>query len=311
MEDLQQITIRTMRLFVAIVELGNFSEVARREGIAASSVSRVVQQLESALQTQLLYRNTRAVVPTEAGRLFARYARSMLDQMNEAQWELQQRAREPSGLVRLNAPVVFGQRHIAPWLGELSNRYPQLNIELMQTDEFIDPHRDATDLLFRIGVLGSSTLHARVFATPQYHLAASPAYLAHAPALAQPADLYRHNCLVYRGFAGPQRWFFLDNDRRWQPHTFSGSLTSNNAETLVSAALNGMGMVVFPDWLIGDALKSGALVPVLPQFAVSTTLEPQAIAAIYPNVRRPPLKVRAVIDFFVEKYGSPAYWQYR
>ncbi|MFI8415609.1 LysR substrate-binding domain-containing protein [Serratia sp. NPDC078593] len=310
MENLQQITIRTLKLFVAVIELGNFSEVARRAGIAASSVSRVVQQLENALQTQLLYRNTRAVVPTEAGRLFARYARSVLDNINEAQAELQEREREPSGVVRLNAPVVFGQRHIAPWLSELAARFPALNIELVQTDDFIDPHRDATDLIFRIGVLNDSNFHARVFASPKFYLAASPAYLARSPALRQPSDLNQHNCLVYRGFTGAQRWFFLDRDNRWQPYSFSGSLVSNNAETLVTAALNGMGLVVFPDWLIGEALKRGALVHALPDYAVSTTLEPQAIAAIYPNARRPPLKVRAVIDFFVEKYGSPVYWQY-
>ncbi|MEI2536885.1 LysR family transcriptional regulator, partial [Acinetobacter baumannii] len=115
-----------LQLFIAVYDNQSFSVVARREGVSPSLISRTIQQLEDALGQQLFYRNTRAVVPTEAGRFFAASARELLGQYADAQRALQDRAQVPGGLVRINAPVYFGQRHIAPWLPELAARHPKL-----------------------------------------------------------------------------------------------------------------------------------------------------------------------------------------
>ena len=139
MNDFDAVSLRALRLFVAVLDEGSFSEVARRTGVAPSSVSRVIQQLEQHLNTQLLYRNTRALAPTEAGLAFSHAARRMLEQADEAARTLQEREQLPGGLVRINAPVVFGQRHLAPWLAALAERYPKLNVELTQTDDYVDP----------------------------------------------------------------------------------------------------------------------------------------------------------------------------
>ncbi|WLS77647.1 LysR substrate-binding domain-containing protein [Erwinia pyri] len=304
------INIRSLQLFISVFNAQSFSQVARREGVSASLVSRTVHQLEEALGQQLFYRTTRAVIPTEAGRLFVDYARNMTEQLSEARKELQDRALEPAGLVRLNAPVFFGQRHIAPWLAGFARRYPRLQIELILTDDYIDPHREATDVIFRIGTLTDSSFHARIFGTQRYHAAASPAYLQRHGTPLTPQELTGHDCLVYRGFAGPNRWLFRQNSAPWAHYQVKALLTSNNAETLLTAALGGMGIVLFPDWLIGDRLQTGELVKVLPEFETANKTEGQQIAAIYPNSRRPPLNVRAVIDYFVEVYGSPLYWKY-
>ena len=310
MKTFNQINIQSLRLFVAVLDQGSFSEVARREAMSPSTVSRVISQLEQALQTQLLYRNTRAVSPTESGKLLADHARQVLAQLELAALDLQEQDSEPGGLVRINAPVVFGQRHIAPWLHELSAHYPRLNIELMQTDDFIDPLQDSVDLLIRIGVMADSTMQARTLGQQNFRLAASPAYLARAGTPATPADLASHSCLVFKGFAGSQRWYFRESDQEWRSYSLRGVLTSNNAETLTQAAIDGMGLVVFPTWLIGDALREGRLVSVMKSYQVSTSPEPQTIAALYPNGRRTSIKVRAVIDFLVEKFGAPAYWEH-
>ncbi|MFD3226646.1 LysR family transcriptional regulator [Rahnella aceris] len=309
MKGFNQINIQALRLYVAVLDQGSFSEVARREAMSPSTVSRVISQLEQALQTQLLYRNTRAVSPTESGKLLAGHARQVLTQLDLATLDLQEQDSEPGGLVRINAPVVFGQRHLAPWLHELSTRYPRLNIELMQTDDFIDPLQDSVDLLIRIGVMADSTLQARTLSHQNFRLAASPAYLARAGKPETPEDLASHSCLVFKGFAGPQRWYFRQPEQEWHSMTLRGLLTSNNAETLTQAGIDGMGLVVFPTWLIGDALRDGRLVSVLENYQVSTSPEPQTISALYPNSRRPSIKVRAVIDFLLEKFGSPAYWE--
>jgi DNA-binding transcriptional LysR family regulator len=304
------INIRSLQIFISVFNAQSFSQVARREGVSASLVSRTVHQLEEALGQQLFYRTTRAVIPTEAGRLFVDYAKNMTEQLSEARKELQDRALEPAGLVRLNAPVFFGQRHIAPWLAGFARRYPRLQIELILTDDYIDPHREATDVIFRIGTLTDSSFHARIFGTQRYHVAASPAYLQRHGTPVTPQELTGHDCLVYRGFAGPNRWLFRQNNAAWAHYQVKALLTSNNAETLLTAALGGMGIVLFPDWLIGDRLQTGELVKILPEFETANKTEGQQIAAIYPNSRRPPLNVRAVIDYFVEVYGSPLYWKY-
>lgn len=309
MDSTGSIDLRALRFFLGVYDAQNFSVVARREGVSASVVSRTILQLEDALGQQLFYRNTRAVIPTEAGRLFVDYARAIDSQFSDARQALQERSLQPSGLVRLNAPVFFGQRHIAPWLAGLSARYPLLEIELTLTDDYVDPHRTATDLIFRIGTLTDSSFHARVLGNQRYYLAAAPDYLARHGVIASPDALSEHHCLVYRGSAGANRWLFRRNGAPWVHYPVMPLLSSNNAETLLTAALGGMGMVLFPDWLTGDHLRTGKLIRLLEEYEAGINPVPQQIAAIYPNTRHPPLSVRAVIDYFVEVYGSPLYWQ--
>ena len=310
MYDPSALNFRALLFFIGVFDEQNFSAVARREGVSASMVSRVILQLEDTLGQQLFYRNTRAVIPTEAGRLFIDYARTMTEQLSEARTEMLDRSLEPAGLIRINAPVFFGQRHIAPWLAELSVRYPRLLIELTQTDDYIDPHREASDIIFRIGTLTDSSFHARIFGTQRYHLVASPSYIKKQGRPELPTDLHHHKCLVYKGSSGPNRWLFREPGRSWTHYPVTGLLTSNNAESLLTCALGGMGMVLFPDWLIGDSIKKGELIRLMGGFEAAINTEPQQIAAIYPNARHPPLNVRAIIDYFVEVYGTPLYWQF-
>ncbi|CAI1156229.1 LysR family transcriptional regulator [Serratia quinivorans] len=310
MNEPGNISIRALLIFIDVYETQNFSVVARREGISASKVSRVIHQLEDALGQQLFYRNTRAIIPTESGHLFIRYARAMTGNLEEARRELNERTLEPSGLVRINAPVFFGQRHVAPALPGLTEQYPRLSLELTLTDDYIDPLRDPADVIFRIGVLTDSSFHARVFGQQFYHLAASPAYIRRHGMPESPEDLARHKCLVYCGSSGPNRWLLRRPGEEWVHYPVSPLMSSNNAETLLIAALGGMGIVLFPDWLIGDKLKGGELVGLLPELDTSIKTEPQHIAAVYPNTRHPPLSVRTVIDYYLDAFGSPLYWQF-
>ncbi|MFY2735596.1 LysR substrate-binding domain-containing protein [Pseudocitrobacter faecalis] len=309
MNEPGNISIRALLIFIDVYETQNFSVVARREGISASQVSRVIHQMEDALGQQLFYRNTRAIIPTESGHLFIRYARAMTGSLEEARRELNERTLEPSGMVRINAPVFFGQRHVAPALPRLMERYPRLNIELTLTDDYIDPHREAADVIFRIGALKDSSFHARVFGQQFYHLAASPDYIRRHGMPDSPDELARHKCLVYSGSSGPNRWLLRRHGEEWVHYPVSPLMSSNNAESLLIAALGGMGIVLFPDWLIGDRLKSGELVGLLPELDTSIKTEPQYIAAIYPHARHPPLNVRAIIDYYIDAFGSPLYWQ--
>ncbi|WP_115720135.1 LysR family transcriptional regulator [Gallaecimonas mangrovi] len=304
------VNTKAMQLYVATLELGNFSEVARREGVSPSSVSRIVQQLETELGTQLLYRNTRAVEATEAGKLYAQAFRQMLATLDETQQRLLEREAEPGGLVRINAPVAFGNKHIVPWLPALYRRYPALQVELVQTDDFINPMTDAADLLFRIGPLQDSGLHMRLIDRPQYSFAASTDYLSRYAAPQTPEQLYNHNCLVYKGKMGLQKAYFSRPGQPVEMHSFSGSLRSNNADTLVQAALDGLGIVMMPDWQIGSYINQGHLIPLLTDHHIAPLQQQQVIAMLYPKTRYLPAAIRAVIDFFAEKYGEPPYWKF-
>lgn len=309
MYDFSKINIRSLVIFINVYETRNFSVVARREGIAASQVSRVVQQLEEMLGQQLFYRNTRAIIPTESGDLFVRYARAIIGNVEEARRELNERTLEPSGLIRINAPVFFGQRHVAPGLPGLINRYPRLNIELTLTDDYIDPHKDAADVIFRIGALNDSSFHSRLLGHQYYHLAASPEYLKKHGIPENVDDLRNHKCLVYSGSSGPNRWLFRMSGENWIHYPVTPLMSSNNAETLLIAALGGVGIVLFPDWLISERLRNGELVELFDDMEISINTNLQSISAIYPNTKHPSLNVRSVIDYYVQVFGSPLYWQ--
>jgi DNA-binding transcriptional LysR family regulator len=140
-------------------------------------------------------------------------------------------------------------------------------------------------------------------------LAASPTYIAKYGTLDHPKQLHDHKCLVYKGFEGPNRWLVRKPNEEWVHYPIVPLLASNNAESLMMAALHGMGIILFPDWLIGEALKNGKLIKLLPQYESSIKSQPQHIAAIYPNVRHPPLNIRVIIDYFAEVYGETPYWQ--
>lgn len=309
MKDLTHINIRAMQLFMSIMETGNFSEVARREGIAVSSVSRTLQLLEASLETQLLYRSTRAVVPTEEGRIYASAFRQILDQVSSASALVSERMNVPSGRIRFNAPVSFGIRHISPLMAELSELYPKLSIDLSLTDEFVNPLSDASDLVLRIAGMKDSALHGRFIADQNWHLAASPSYLHKYGIPEVPEDLRQHHLLVYRGHMGIPRWCFSGKEGQYNISQHP-KVMSDSAESLIRMAEDGAGIVLFPDWQIGSLLKSGHLSELLMDYEVSTGEAGQSIFMLYPGSKFPALNTRTVIDYFLRKFGQPVYWKY-
>lgn len=172
MADASSVDFRALQLFIAVYDNQSFSVVARREGVSPSLISRTIQQLEDALGQQLFYRNTRAVVPTEAGRLFAASARTAGTVRRRATGV----TGSGTGPWRAGADQcagLFWSAAYRPWLPELAALHPKLQFDLTLTDDFIDPHRDATDILFRISSLPDAGYHARVFGSQRYYLTAS------------------------------------------------------------------------------------------------------------------------------------------
>lgn len=185
----------------------------------------------------------------------------------------------------------------------------KLQFDLMLTDDFIDPHRDATDILFRISSLPDAGYHARVFGSQRYYLTASPEYVSRYGSPTSPEALHQHRTLVYGGSQGANRWLFRQREEAWVHYPLTPLMTSNNADALLTSAIGGMGIVLFPDWMVSGALHNGTLVTLMDRYSAAISHTPSYIAAIYPYTRHPSLNVRTVIDYFADVFGSPPYWQ--
>ncbi|WP_203595664.1 LysR family transcriptional regulator [Salipiger sp. PrR003] len=297
-----------LRVFVAVATHGSFSETARRMGLPVSSVSRHVSGLEAALGQTLLVRNTRAVRLTDHGAQYLSSVREALALLDAAGEEVRVGALEPRGTLRLNAPVAFGRRHIAPHLATFQARHPALVVELTLTDTFVDPVADGADLLVLVGVLEDSNLVSRKLAGQRHVLAAAPEYIERRGAPRSPDDLSAHNCLVYRGTHGARPWLFRADRNRYARHHVSGDLRSNDADSLIAAAEAGHGLVLFPTWLLHVPLRDGRLRPLLTDWQALSDLEDGAIHMLFPENRRRSLKVSAFLDFMSETVGRQPYW---
>ncbi|MDH2997033.1 hypothetical protein A1D22_04950 [Pasteurellaceae bacterium LFhippo2] len=306
--NIDNLNLRTLRFFVSVCHHQNFSETARLENVSASMISRTIQQLEEYLGVPLLYRNTRSVIPTDAGLQLLNSAQKILEELNWLNQTLHSQ-QDIKGVIRINAPISFAQQHILPHLAELQARYPQLDIELVQKDEYVDPLKHPTDLLFRIGMLTNSSLKARILAKVKMGLFASPDYLKKHGTPHTLDELQRYKSVVYKGHLGVEPWLVQLPDEQWQRQQIPIALAVNNGDSMLMGAVQGLGLALLPDWLSHSAVTQGLLVPVLADYHWTARIEPTYISAIYPNSRQAPQNVRAVIDFFVEKYGETPYWQ--
>jgi len=302
--------LKALRYFVMVATTGSFSATAQHFQVPSSSVSRFISKLEQEIGQQLFYRNTRSVRLTEIGEKYFIQIKDVLDTLDFANEEATGKNSNVRGLVRINTAVALGRLHISRIVNKLHDVYPDLSVELILTDIFIDPVQEGVDIAIRIGLLQDSALIARKVCDQTYVLCASPEYLERYGTPETPQDIQKHQCLVYKGVSGSQRWYFrqdeLDKPIEIEPQ---GSLKSNNAEVLVSAALESRGIILFPTWIFEeDYFKNKKLVKLLPQWLC--TVEPYAVGIhlVSPENRIRSKKVRTVLDFILKEIGSPPYW---
>lgn len=303
--------IKALRYFLMVATTGSFLATARHFEVPASSVSRFIAALEEELGRQLFYRSTRAVKLTEDGERFYLQVQEAVGLLDAAAEDLAQADVGLKGLIRINAPVALGRRHVAPLLVCLQKEYPELEVELTLTDALIDPVQEGADITIRVGHVIDSGLIGRTVSGQRYVLAASPAYLETHGEPLSPGDLSDHACLLYKGDQGAQRWYC----KRPPEETFkmlevSGPLRSNNAEVLVAAAMAGQGLVLFPSWLFDPlSFHEGRLVKLLTDWDVSASAEQMQVQILSPENRLRSRKVREVSNFLIENIGSPPYWE--
>ncbi|RZN16447.1 LysR family transcriptional regulator [Bradyrhizobium sp. Leo121] len=293
--------VASLRAFVRVVETGSFAEAGRQLRLSRSAVSKYVAELEESLGVQLLNRTTRHVSTNESGQMYFERALSILSELDAADQAVSQAQSAPHGLLRVNAPMSFGTLRLGPAVADFMGKYPKIQLQLVLSDDLLDPVQDGFDVTLRIAELESSSLIARRIVPIDRIVCASPDHLAEHGTPTHPRDLREHVALTYGFLLTGNQWKLTgaDGDHWIQP---SWSLCANNAEVLRDVAVKGHGIALIPTFIAGDALHTGALKTILSDYHAP----PLTLYAIYPPTRHLSVKVRLFIDFLVERFGAGA-----
>ena len=285
-------------VFARVVEGGSFSAAARSLGLGPSAVSKSVAALEERLGARLLNRTTRRLSLTEVGVAYYERARAALAALEEAEAAVTDLSAAPRGLLRVSMPIAYGSHVIAPVLPGFMDRYPELRLEVIHSDQVLDLVEEGIDVALRIAEMRDSSLVARLLSPIRRVACASPDYLARAGVPERPEDLPRFALLVYSFPTGPQEWVFQVDGQRVVLRV-SGRLLTNNFEAMREAAIAGHGIIWLSEYLVADAISDGRLIPVLTEFETLGT----GVHAVYLARRHLTPKVRAFVDYLVETVG--------
>ncbi|MEM9861529.1 MAG: LysR family transcriptional regulator [Myxococcota bacterium] len=289
--------------FVRVAELGSFSAAGRSLAIANSSVSRQIQQLEVRLGAAVFVRTTRSVRLTAVGERLLERARRLLSDVDGLAIGLTDAA--PSGRLRVAAPWRYGRMWIAPLMAGFSRRYPNIRVELISDDRIVDLVAQEFDVAIRLSRMKDSNLIARKLGDQRSRLVAAPSYLKAHPEIEDPHDVAGHAMLAFLYATPHHTWTFRKGGRVVRIPTRESVLQSNNADLLSRAAVDGVGLLVQPDWAIRAELDEGVLVPVLTDHDVTATSFDSSIYLAYPRELRSLPRVRAWVDYVVEAMEGP------
>ncbi len=298
MEDLQR-----MAIFARVVEHKSFSAAARSLNLSKSLVSKHITQLEKSIGARLLNRTTRALSLTEAGADFYDHCARIVEELEDAKLAVSRLHTEPRGLLRISSSVSFGRLHIAPALADFLEAYPEVKIDMVATDRFVDLAEEGFDVVVRIVGEPAPNVVARKLAPAHRKMCATPEYFARHGAPKTVQDLEHHNCLIYTYFnpQGPWRLRGPDGDISVRA---PGNLRLNDDDVLAEAVLRGVGIGLLPTFIVGKDLQSGRLQSVLSEYI---PLE-RHVYAVYLPTRHLSAKVRCFIDFLLARFSPEPYW---
>ncbi len=289
-----------LHMLTVIAETRSLTQTARRLGVAKSSVSIRLKDLERVIGMSLVRRTTRSITLTPAGQQLVEETRASFTHIERGIAGVQDLAGAPRGLVRMTAPVALGRQHIAPAIPALLERYPELRLELELSDRFVNLAQEGFDLAVRHASRVPESHVATLLCETQSVLLASPKYLARCGVPEHPSELSGHDCLLYLRDGGSPSWSFERRERRGKaPERVSvpvrGPLRANNSEVLREAAAAGMGVGLLPDFTAWSGAGPRDLVPVLPQWQ-PVGFFGERLQAIRPWSPRTPRAVQCVID---------------
>lgn len=306
-EWMELVDTEGIRLFVAAADMLNISAAGRQLGLAPAVASARLSKLEKQLGADLLHRSTRKVSLSLEGAEFLPFAREILAQEDAARAALGHGSSEITGTLRLASSSTFAQLYIAPILPEFLERHPGVSLELKLSDTQMDLIEGGFDLALRNFAIEDSSLRARKLADDKRVLCASPDYLARHGTPRAYDDLAAHQCLVFMD-SRPRK--LIDSDGKpagtYPPPGASRRVVCDDGASMRIATKAGVGISMNSCWSINDAIRDGSLVRVLPEYEIDDS---SAIWLVYPRSNVLTAKVRAFIDFLVEKIGEPPVWE--
>ena len=289
-----------MEAFATVVDQGGFTDAARKMGISKSAVSKHVSSLEARLGARLLNRTTRRVSPTEIGLAYYDRARRVLNDAGEADALVTSMQSAPAGTLRISVATDFGVNHLSPVLGKFLADYPEITVNMVLNNRYVELISEGFDMAIRIGELEDSSLRARKLAETTKRMIGSPAYFERYGRPKRIDDLNEHKLLHYSNQSTGNVWRITAPSGEKRQVRTAGWLTVNDGQSLLNAAVSGLGIAYLPSFLYADALEQGLVEEAIPDLPP----ENQGIYAVYPPGRFTQPKVRAFIDFLVDSFAG-------
>lgn len=296
--------LSTLKTALLVRDLGSFAAVARLLDLDASSVSRVIAQLEQDVGFRLFQRSTRSLAPTGEGELYLNRIAPLVEELDAAGDEARTTSVSPRGTLRVTASISFVQECLMPVLPEFRDRYPEIDLEILASDANLDLRADGIDLAVRFGQMPKGDWIVSKLMTTSYRVVASPAYLEKTGRPEHPDELSERECIRFAIPGFKTYWQFRERENE---DAFSvpvgGATVISNALSIRSAARSGMGVALLPIMLVQRDLDNGTLVDLFPDHACAASSFETAAWLLYPSRSYLPQKVRVMIDFLKEKWG--------
>lgn len=294
---------RELETFVAVAEQAGFKAAARALNLSPPSVTRMINSLEARLGARLFNRTTRLVALTEAGERLLADAQRILAEVDAAEDSAAGAHQSPQGLLRVTAPVMFGQLHVAPILRDFLDAHPDVTASTLFVNRVVDLIEEGLDVAVRIGPLPDSTLTAVRVGTVRRVLVAAPGYLERHPPPVSLDDLRHHRLIRHVGSEASPDWRF-SRAGSIRPVPVAPALTANTVTTCVDAAVAGWGVTRLLSYQVAEALADGTLVEVL----AGTDDRDLPIHLVHPGGRASAAKVRAFVDFAARRLRAETGW---
>jgi DNA-binding transcriptional LysR family regulator len=289
--------LASMETFIRVVETGSFSGAARQLRVGQPAVSKTVAQLENYLGVKLLTRSTRGLTPTEAGLGYFERARRAIEEADEAELAARGAGTGLKGRLRICAAVTFARIHLIPLLPQFLTQHPDLDLEVVLDDRQIDLVQEGIDVALRMGKLLDSALTARRIGRCKRLVLGTPGYFDRAGTPATPADLSKHQAVVYLQGEGSV-WSF-QRDSSEAAVKVQSRLKVTAAEGVRAAVLAHVGLTIASEWMFAPELRSGAVCAVLSEWS----LPPLDLWAVFPTGRAATAKARTFVDFFERSFN--------
>ncbi len=296
------LNLQQLSSFLAVVRAGSFVGAADDSGLSKAAVSRHVAELEEHLGVRLLHRTTRRLSLTDDGQRFHARSSELIAALEELEAETVSSGGEATGVLRINAPLTFGNLHLAPLWSRFMAAHPKVSLDITLNDRLVDLVEEGYDLAIRITNMTDSLLVSRRLATTRIVLCASPDYLATHAVPTHPRELAGHKIIAYSYWSAGDHWQFTGPDGD-VPVRVKPCIHTNSGDTCRTIALEHQGIILQPDFLVGRDLKQGTLVELMPDYR-SIEL---GIHAVYATRKHLPMKTRRLVDFLAESFRQPSW----